>query len=81
MGTSNQIIIIDTHRKKEKQAKHNTKAGQQVTIEDNIRRRKNAQNNNLKEKFKKVAISTYLSIMIFNVNALNSPTIRQRPAG
>ena len=60
-----------THIKKKNQAKHNTKAGQQVTIEDNIRRRKNAQNNNLKEKFKKVAISTYLSIIPLNFKFLS----------
>ena len=39
MRTTNQIIIIATNIKKKKQAKHNTKDGQQITREDNKRGR------------------------------------------
>ena len=50
-GTTNQKTIMDTHIKKKKQSKHNTKDGQQITKEDNKRGRKGrtkTQNNNPK---------------------------------
>ena len=39
-GNTNQKTIMDTHIKKKKQSKHNTKDSQQITREDNKRRRK-----------------------------------------
>lgn len=39
MGTTNQKIIMGAHIKKKKQAKSNTKDGQQITREDNKRGR------------------------------------------
>ena len=51
MRTTNQIIIIATNIKKKKQAKHNTKDGQQITREGNKKRkgRKQTQNSNSKK--------------------------------
>ena len=37
MGTANPKTTIDTHTKKKKQAKHNTKGGHQTTREENKR--------------------------------------------
>ena len=38
-GTANQITVMVTHIKKKKQAKPNTKNGQQITREDNKKRK------------------------------------------
>ena len=38
MGTANPKATIDTHTKKKKQPKHNTKDGHQTTREENKRR-------------------------------------------
>ena len=40
MGTTNPQTEIDTHTKKKKQPKHNTKDGHQTTREENKRGRK-----------------------------------------
>ena len=39
MGTANQKSMIDTHTKKKKQSKHNTKDRHQITREENKRGR------------------------------------------
>ena len=39
MVTANQKSIIDTHKKKKKQPKHNTKDGHQTTRQENKRGR------------------------------------------
>ena len=64
---------MDKNIKKKKQAKHNTKDGQQITKEDNKKRRgrKKTPNGNPKT-FKKMTASTYLS------HGLNAPTKTQR---
>ena len=40
MGTANPKTTIDTHTKKKKQPKHNTKDGHQTTRDENKRGRK-----------------------------------------
>ena len=42
----NQKTTVDTHMKKKKQSKHNTKDGQQITKGNNKKGRKKTQNNN-----------------------------------
>ena len=67
------------HKKEKKQVKYNTKNHLQITKEDNKKRkgRKKTQNSNPK-KIKKMTISTYVYIIILNVNGLNAPTKRHR---
>ena len=65
--------ITDTHVKKKKESKYNTKDSHQITREQKRRGRRKA----CKNKFKtinKVEIRTYILIITLNVNRLNSPT-------
>ena len=77
MGTTNKITIMATHIKKKMQDKHNTKDVQQITREDNKKRkgRKKTQNSNQK-KIKKMTISIFLPLIALNVNGLNASTKR-----
>ena len=43
MGTANQKTVVDTHMKKKKQSKHNTKDSQQITGSDDKRGREEEQ--------------------------------------
>ena len=80
MGTTNQKSTIDTHTKKKKQFKHNTKDNHQITGEENKRK---GRKKTYKNKFKatnKMAIRTHISIITLNVNRLNAPTKTHRLA-
>ena len=65
--TTYQKSITDTHTKKREEFKHNTKDSYQTTREENKRRNKN----NYKT-INRRAIGTYLSVIILNVNSLNT---------
>ena len=79
MGTTNQISAIDTHTKKKKQSKHNTKDRHQVKREQKKKGRKKTFKNKSKT-MNKTAIRTYILIITLNVNGLNAPTKRHRLA-
>ena len=70
MVTANQKSIIDIQTKKKKKSKHNTKCSLQITREqmknEGERPTKINQNN-------EIAVRTYISIITFNVNRLNTP--------
>ena len=75
MGTANPKNTIDTHTKKKKQPKHNTKYGHQTTREQKRKERKRPT-----KTIKKMSIGTYISIITLNVNRLNAPIKRHRLA-
>ena len=79
MGTAKQKTTIDTHTKKKKQSKHNTKDSHQITREQKRKGRKNTYKNKT-ETIKKMAVRTYISIITLNVTGLNAPTKRHRLA-
>ena len=79
MGTTNQKTKIDTHTKKKKQPKHNTKDSHQIIREQKKKGRKKT-NKNKSKTIKKMAIGTKISIITLNVNELNAPTKRCRLA-
>ena len=61
MGTTNQKSTIDTHTKKKKQSKHNTKDNHQITREESKKKKKGTKKNyknNLKI-INKMAVSIY----------------------
>ena len=74
---TNQKSIIDTHTKKRKESKHNTKDRHQITREESKRKRKKQTNKKTTKKthlktVTKMTISTYLPIITLNVNGLNA---------
>ena len=79
MGTTNQRTIIDTHIEKKK-SKNNSKDSQKITREDKKKGRKRKKKDPKKQSktINKMAINTYLSIIILNVNGLNTPAKRHR---
>ena len=79
MITTDQKSTIDTHTKKKKQSKHNTKDSHQITREQKRKGRKNTYKNKT-ETIKKMAVRTYISIITLNVTGLNAPTKRHRLA-
>ena len=79
MGTANPKTIIDTHTKKIKQPKQNSKDGHQTTREQKRKGRKKTYKNK-PQTIKKMAIEMYTSIITLNVNGLNVPTKRYRLA-
>ena len=69
MVTTNQKSIIDTQK------------SYQITREENKRRKEQKKNYKNKPKtIKKIAIRTYLSIIILNINGLTAPIKRHRIA-
>ena len=79
MVTTNQKSTINTHAKKKKQSKYNTKDSHQITREHKRKGRKKTYKNKSKT-IKKMAIRIYISIITLNVNGLNAPTKRHRLA-
>ena len=77
--TTNQKSTIDTHTKKKKESKHNTKVSHQITREEkkNRKGRKKTYKNKSKPN-KKMAIEAYILIITLNVNGLNAPTQRHK---
>ena len=75
MVTTNQISIIDTHKK----GKRNPNITLKIIIksQENKRRRKKKTYKNNSQTINKMAIRTYISIITLNVNGLNAPIIRQ----
>ena len=69
MVTTNQNSTIDTHTKKKKEPKHNTKVSYQVTEEQKREARKTTYKN--KSKTIKLARRTYILIITLNENGLN----------
>ena len=78
MVIANQKSTIDPHTKKKKEFKHNTKDSHQITREKNKRKGRKKTYKNKSQIINKMAIRTYLSIIILNVNRLNVPTKRHR---
>ena len=71
MITTNKKSIIDSHTHKRKESKHNTKDNHQITekrAKEEEKNKKELQNN--PKTINKMVISTYLSIITLNVNAL-----------
>ena len=52
MGTTNQITMLEVHIKKKKEAKHNTKDGQQTKRKDKKKGKKKDQYSNIPPKIK-----------------------------
>ena len=73
MVTANRKSTIDTHTKKKKESKHNSKVSHQITREQKRKGQKNTYKNKSKT-INKMAIRTYMSIITLNVNGLNDPT-------
>ena len=80
MVTTNQKSTIDTHTKKKKESKHNTKVSHQITREENKRGREEKRPSNKSTAINKMAVRTYISIITLKVNGLNAPTKRHRLA-
>ena len=76
MITLNQVSTIDTHTQKEK-TKQTQQDSQQIARE---RKRKERKKTYKTKMMNKVAIRTYISVGILNVNRLNTPIKRHRLA-
>uniref|UniRef100_A0A4X1SZP2 L1 transposable element RRM domain-containing protein n=1 Tax=Sus scrofa TaxID=9823 RepID=A0A4X1SZP2_PIG len=77
--SANQTSTTDTQKNKKHQLKCNTKDSHQTTRGENKKGRKKS-NTNKSKAINKMAIRTYISIITRNVNRLNAPTKRHRPA-
>ena len=78
--TANQKSTVDTHRNKTNQLKYNTKDSHQTTRAENKRRREGKRATKTNPKVNKMAVRTYISIIVLNVSGLNAPTKRHRLA-
>ena len=76
MVTVNKKSTIDTHTIKKNQSKHNAKDSHQTTRDQEKERKKTIKT--ISKTVNKIAIRTYISIIILNVNGLNAPTKRHR---
>ena len=77
--TAKQKSTIDKQTNKKYQLKYNTKDSHQTTSGENKNRRKKSSKNKSKT-VNKMATRTYISMITFNVNGLNTPTKRHRLA-
>ena len=83
MVTTNRKATTDTHTKKKKESKHNTKVSHQITREQKRKGRKKTYKNKYKTINKiriRMAIRTYILIITLNINKLNDPNQRLRLA-
>ena len=77
MVSANQKSTIDTHIKKKKESKHNTKVSYQITRQQDKEEGKEKQlHKNECKTINKIAIRTYMLIITLNVNGLHAPTRR-----
>ena len=75
MVTTGQKPIVDTQRRKRKEAKHTTTESHQILKEESKKGTKELQINQ-EAIAKMVVISSLLSLITLNVDGLNSPIIR-----
>ena len=81
MVTPNKRPVTDTQKPETNEHKHAAKENHQTKMEETKRRRKNREELQKQPENKyQMAISTYLSIIILNVNELNAPIKRHRVA-
>ena len=86
MVTTNQKTTIDTQNLERNEHKHTIKKNHQNIREETKRRKEQKEPQKKKEKKKKkktsnkMGLSTYLSVITSNVNALNAPIKRHRVA-
>ena len=80
MVTTKQKLTVNTQKRKRKEYKHTTKESHQNTKEKSKRRKKGTERNykNSQKTINKMSINTYLSIITFNVNGLNSSIKRNK---
>ena len=65
--------MYNTHTKKKMESKYSTKDSLQITIEKKKEKGKKTYNNKFKT-INKMAVKTYMSIIILKLNGLNVPT-------
>ena len=80
MVTTNWKSTIDTHTKKKKESKRNTKVSHQITREKQKRTGRKKTYKNKSTTISKMAVRTYISVITLNISGLNAPTKRHRLA-